>query len=278
MFRNQEIFETFYKYYNEHISLSRNGTWDNYSINLGLIKYVISNNHVEIYVKKQTGFKNKIKDLYKFFTIYSEENKYALLGGEFYRYGLFPILSVYGACFGLYCIHGSLVHLHNDKNIILAGLDGVGKSTLANLICQDEGNFILADNIVLFDGKNALNLNLTMRLEKEVETNLKIIYQNSFIKEVVPLEVRKGLCHVDKIINLLRGNHSEIKIYENSIPDSQWIMFLERAPEIGQANSVISFWLYMYNLIFGGNTIQCAQINLSIPNGKLKEAKEYLVK
>ena len=74
-----------------------------------------------------------------------------------------------------------------DKNIILAGLDGVGKSTLANLICQDEGNFILADNIVLFDGKNALNLNLTMRLEKEVETNLKIIYQNSFIKEVVPV-------------------------------------------------------------------------------------------
>ncbi len=278
-FDDIDIVERFTEYRDENIALFRNGVWSGDILMIGDYKYCIADQSLQIKTVKKYGVKQKIKRSYKRVFARTEEQKYALAGETFYRTVLFPILSVYAACYGLYCIHGSLIHLQTGENIILSGLDGVGKSTLSNMVCEEDKNRILADNIVMFDGVSALNFNLAMRLEIHIPTKQKVLYQNKEIKEVLPQETSYGLCKVAHIYNLLRGNDSAIiHVYERKVSTLNWVLFMEMAPEIGQANSVLSYWLFMYGLMNENKNMNIPIVSLAIPRGKLELAKEIVEK
>ena len=276
IFLDRKVYEDFKKYSEEGVGLSRDGNWNNNEIQIGIYKYVLKDGFLEIQIAKSKSIKKALKELYQKMTSTTIEQKYALLGGHFYNWSFFPVISIYAACYGYYCLHGSLLNINNKRNIIITGLDGVGKSSLSDIICRDDGNKILADNIVLFDGEFALNLNLAMRLEVETPTESRVIYRNRHIKEILPSEIGMGACKVGKIVNLLRSNDLDIKVYSTRIPDAQFLLFLGGAPEVGQANSILSFWLFMYDLLNGGSMINIPITTISLPNGKLEFAKEII--
>lgn len=277
IFEDKEIIKKFILYNKKNIGLSRDVFWKNGQITLDKYIYIIEKNSIDIYIAKANKKKDLLKGVYRILTNRSEEQKYAHLGGEFYQCALFPIISIYAACFGLFCVHGSLIHLNSGENIILSGLDGVGKSTLANMICEENGNLLLADNIVLFNGREALNFNIAMRLEKNIHTELDVLYSNNDIIEVLPGTTSYGLCYINRIYNLLRDDkNKDIKLYEGSFPPHDWIMFMERAPEIGQANGILSYWLFLYALLLKHNDMKIPIISISVPNGKLSIAKEWI--
>lgn len=278
-FDDSNVVKKFNMYCKKNLGLSRDVFWKNECISVGNYCYSVKKNSIKIYVMKSKAKKAILKHLYHTITNRSEEQRYAFWGGEFYEYALFPIISVYTACFGMFCVHGSLIHLNSGQNIILSGLDGVGKSTLADMICSDESNCLLGDNIVLFNGRHALNFNIAMRLEKDIPTKLDVLYINKEIKEVLPKTISYGMCHIDKIYNLLRDyKNIDIIEYQDSLTPYDWIMFMESAPEIGQANRILSFWLLMHALVFKHNKIEVPIISVSIPNGKLSLAKEFILK
>lgn len=273
---NLEIINIFKKYMEKNISLSRNTFWNKNSITVDEYIYTLSENVLTISVIKKRGIKTFVKQCLANMKATNEEAKYALLGGRFYQEILFPLLTVYAAGYGFYCVHGSLIHLNTDENIILSGLDGVGKSTLSDLICKNTDNVLLADNIVLFNGIMGLNLNLAMRLEITVETEQEVIYSNKDIKEIVPPEKTTGLVPIDRVLIMLKGNSGGIEQFEKQIPMQDWIMFVERAPEIGHANRILSYWMFMHTLVFSKEFKTINIKSISIPNGKLKDAKELI--
>jgi len=278
-FDNKEVVRKFQLYSRKNLGLSRNVYWKNECLLIGNYNYSIKNGSVKIYVMKSKTKKALLKYLYHNITNRSEEKRYAFQGGEFYQCALFPLISVYSACFGMFCVHGSLIHLNNGENIIISGLDGVGKSTLADMICSNESHLLLGDNIILFNGSDALNFNIAMRLENDTPTKLDVIYFNKKIKEVLPKTISYGMCHIDKIYNLLRDyKNTDITEYTDSLTPYEWIMFMESAPEIGQANKILSFWLMMHALVFKHNEIEVQIASLSVPNGKLSLAKELILK
>ncbi len=277
VFSDNSIIDCFSRYEQEGLSLSRRDGWKNHELCLGEYRYRISPNSVSIFVTEERDLKHKVKIAYRNIKARTEEQKYAITGGVFYQYLLFPILTVYAATHGLFTVHGSLIKLKNNKTIIISGLDGVGKSTLSELICRDQDNKILADNIVLFNGKEALNLNLAMRLDAKETTDLPVLYQNKLIKEVQIKETTYGLCSIDSIYTLLKNNcDTNIRVMNNDIPVTNWVLFLERAPEIGQANSQLSYWLFMHSLFFGNSNSMIPVMSIAIPYGKLNIAKEII--
>lgn len=276
-FKNEHVVKTFREYCSQNVGLSRSLKWKENTLKDGYYQYKVGS---ELIVKCRMLLRksDKIKNVYNRIKNISEEGKYGILGGVFYKTVLFPILSVYAAAFGLYCVHGSLIHLKNNRTIIVSGLDGVGKSSLSDMICKMKGNKLLADNIVLFDGKKALNLNLAMRLEVDVETKRPVIYKNKNIKEVLPEEIGYGLCKVDHIYALLRGNITDKVIrYENKATSQYWMMLMERAPEIQQANNLLGPWLFVFDLFHKGNEVTIPIVTMSIPNGKLEMGKEVIL-
>ena len=276
LFESNSIVKEFSVYKSYNMGLDRGTCWNTNSISIGNYKYILDNNVLRILIYKPHGNIEILKYIYKRVRSNTEEKKYALLGGQFYHNILFPIFTVYAAVYGLFCVHGSLIHTKNNRNIILSGLDGVGKSSLADMICSEEGNELLADNIVLFDGKKALNLNLAMRLELTTVTKNKVIYSNKEIKEILPPVINFGFCNIDRIFNLLRDNNDQTVKFNHASTPHDWIMFMERAPEIGQANNILSYWLFVHSLIKRHERITVPIISVAIPNGKLVQGKEFI--
>lgn len=277
-FYEKKVIDTFSSYEKRNIGLSKEFYWKNSSIKMQNIVYTVSDEEVKVTVLENCSLKETIKKCYRYIKNNNEEKKYAWLSGEFYHNILFPILSVYAGSFGMFCVHGSLIRTKDGRNIILSGLDGVGKSSLADALCNESGNKLLADNIVLFDGVSALNFNIAMRLELDTETSMRILYSNKHIKEVVPEDTAYGLCPVSRIYNLLRDYAGQnIEIFTDSVPGFIWTMFMEKAPEIGQANHIMAQWFFMYGLLNRPKEIEAPIVSLSVPNGKLMLAKEIIV-
>lgn len=277
IFSNSVVVEQMKKYSCMGIGLSKGLRWDNSVLMDGNYEFCAGTSF-SVLSKTSTRKIDKIKTLYSKVKNASEEGKYAVLGGEFHLNVLIPILDVYAAVFGLFCVHGSLIQLKNHEVIIVSGLDGVGKSTVSDLLCKDGENKLLADNIVLFDGEKALNFNLAMRLVPGSSTSQKIIYKNKNLIEVLPETDGVGLCKVYCVINLLQGNNEKsIVKFDERDAKHCWIMFMGKAPEIGQANSALSPWLFLFDLSHKANRIDIPVISMAIPNGMLQAGKEAIL-
>ncbi len=223
----------------------------------------IDTNKPNLYKQLKTIIKHIIKPPVK-------QNSYAHCHWNFYCQVLFPIFSLYTITDGYFLIHASLIN-YNNKNILVTGLDGVGKSSIANYF-EDIGGKILSDNFVLYNGKSAIPFNMAIRLEPNQETNMKILYADHNLKEALPLTVQYREVEVNNIFILSIGEELVLSKSSNNICST--VLFTNIAPEIGAANNFIA--PFLYNSI-NKNTenkdiIKC----ITIPKGKLKQAMEIL--
>jgi hypothetical protein len=167
--------------------------------------------------------------------------EYSFYHSLFYELFLFPVFSIYCMIDGYFLVHGSLLELQG-KNILIMGLDGVGKSSLSNELAAKGAN-ILADNFVLFNGNTAVPLNMAMRLVPEQKSDFEILYKDNDLKEILPKTIVNEPVKPDKYI--LLSISSEIKSTIKKINPGVLPLFLNNAPEIGAANNFIAPFLYM---------------------------------
>ena len=199
-------------------------------------------------------------------------NGYAEYHSMFYDKILFPIFVLYAITSSCFLLHGSLLRL--DKKIILVcGLDGVGKSTITSEL-QRKGAKVLSDNFVLFNGKDVIPLNLAIRLEVVQETDMKVIYQDDNLKEVVEIYREYNALKIDNIY-LLGISENFFSGYKK-MNLLNLILYLNNAPEISSANTFIGPFLWNAEMSKVEVDI-CKNITiLQIPLGKLNEGVEVI--
>jgi dephospho-CoA kinase len=200
-------------------------------------------------------------------------NKYAYYHSLFYQLVLFPIFSIYCLYGGYYLLHGSLVSL-NGKNILLLGLDGVGKSSLADRL-QEKGGKILADNSILYNGKSVVPLNIAMRLGPIQKSYLKEIYKDRDLKEVLPNAVIYTEVIPDTYVMLSIAD--EFKKIKHKTKEDILPLILNNAPEIGQANAFIAPFLYERLKENKIDAREQEMLFLEIPIGQLDKGVEVIL-
>lgn len=190
---------------------------------------------------------------------------------RFYNQILFPLFSLYSIFDGYYLIHGSLIGYKN-KTFIISGLDGVGKSSLSNLLAQSSAE-IYSDNFVLFNGAKSVPFNLAIRLEPDKPTNMRELYRNHELKEVLSPSNAKRPLIVESIVALSVGDAVELSRGGNNI--SALCLFCNNAPEICAANQIVTPFLYDHINKHCKTDIQIRK--LSVPFGKIDQGMEVLI-
>ncbi|MCQ2572242.1 MAG: hypothetical protein MJ165_04615 [Alphaproteobacteria bacterium] len=196
---------------------------------------------------------------------------YAQCHIRFYNQILFPLFSLYTLLDGYYLVHGTALS-YKKKNMIIVGLDGVGKSSLANLL-SEKSAVLYADNFVLFNGKNVMPLNLAMRLDPNQHTQLRVLYRDSNLQEAIPDKIQTKPVVVDKIVLLYIGDKFALSGGNNDL--TGLVLFTNNAPEINAANTTIT--PFLYNTMSGKHTKNNIPVSiLSCPLGQLDKAVEVL--
>lgn len=192
---------------------------------------------------------------------------YAKLHSSFYEYILFPIFLLFSLK-GFFLLHGSLLD-KDGSSIVLLGLDGVGKSSLSNLLVSD-GAVCYSDNFLLFNGSFAIPFTLAMRLSPGQKTNMCILYSDRNTMEVLHRNNAKEPVEPDLFVLLQISENFFIR--QECISLANLVFFLNNAPEISAANSFAGpFGL------FGEAESVMVPINiLGIPKGKLEKGKEWI--
>ncbi len=227
--------------------------------------YDFTNNCIDIYQTKKSLF--FIKSLLS--------SNYSMTHSLFYETILYPIFSLYTMIDNYSLVHGSLLKI-DDKYIVLAGLDGVGKSSLSNELVN-LGYKLLADNFVLYNGSKYIGLNMPIRLDLDNDTMENVIFKDDNLKEVLYSECENNPVSVDKIFFLSISNKLAIKKMNENIIHQNWNLINNGASEVLGANMFNIPFLY-HNAIDG-----YAQENIldsyifSIPKGQIKEATKELI-
>jgi len=256
------IFGREIKFKNNNLNISKNSRIDNINY-----KYFFDKNiRIDIVFKKKLAY--YLKDILN--------SEYSQIHMLFYKTILYPIFSLYALVDNYYLVHGSLLRLE-DKNIVLTGLDGVGKSSLSNELVLN-GAKILADNFVLFNGKDFIGLNMPIRLDLKNETTKNIIFKDDNLKEVLYNDKENNQIKVDKIYFLNISNNLKIEQIDSDIVKLNWNFINNGASEIMGANSFCLPFLYQ-NMINNKQKIDTSieYFNFSIPKGKIKEATKELM-
>lgn len=232
------------------------------------IKYQYSfSNEIDINI----SFKRKV--LYFLKSLLT--SKYSLNHILFYQTILYPIFSLYAIEDNYSLVHGSLIKIE-DKYIVLAGLDGVGKSSLSNELVL-KGAKILADNFVLFNGEKFIGLNMPIRLDLDNNTKKNIIFADNNLKEVLFDYSENKAVQVDSVYFLAIAKKLGIRKIDQNIVNQNWNLINNGAGEILGANMFNISFLYQ-NII--DKTIKQSNYNnyiFSIPKGKIKEATKELM-
>lgn len=241
--------------------------------------YETKGNAVHIYLKPQRKIKKLrsiLKKIYYLTFGNSREKKYRSIHSEYYRYVFFPICSLYTIMGGFYCIHGSLLEI-NSHNIIISGLDGVGKSSIGNLLESKGYGRILSDNCVLYNGEYAVPMNCTMRLCYSETIEYPIIYRAKEFVEVLPTTVLTTPCKVEKIFNISVGK--ELKVSKlNERYNTEFVLYLCGASEINRANKFLSPFLYIYMQNERKiNERKMDLIDVKIPYGEIEEGVKVII-
>lgn len=199
---------------------------------------------------------------------------YAKYHALFYRTVLFPIFLLYTVLDNYFLIHGSLVK-YKTNYFLISGLDGVGKSSLTNMLIE-EGAECLSDNFVLFNGKDTVPLSLAMRISPDLNTTMNVIYEDDNLKEVVG-EINSV---VDRSIPqkvYLLCISDEFSAYSIRIRMLDWVLFLNNAPEIGEANKFISPFLLKSREETNKNKGEIDITILEIPKGQLEKGRRIII-
>lgn len=226
---------------------------------------------IAIIIEKQDSLRSKIwRELC--LRWYKEKN-YARYHALFYQNILFPIFSLYTIFDNYYLIHGSLLK-YEKRFILLSGLDGVGKSTLTNMLVE-EGAECLADNFVLFNGMETVPLSLALRISPNLHTTMKVIYKDPNLKEVVANNsVVKEKIVPDKVYLLSISDEFRVQRVEHNMFD--WLLFMNNAPEIDEANKFISPFLLKRNRKKKIRQ-EIDLITLEIPQGQLEKGRRLIL-
>lgn len=198
---------------------------------------------------------------------------YSFYHNKFYHEILFPLFSIY-SFLGFFVLHGSLIQVDKNDNVVILGLDGVGKSSLSGHF-QNRNGKSLSDNFLLTNGKVFIPLNLTMRMEKGSYSSkqYKEIYCNSKITELNNMLNIKEMVHAKKIFLVYIAK--KIEITTKKVNLYTLINYCNGASEICEANSFISpfaFWAE-------SEEIEMIEVHyLGIPKGKLMDGMEEIEK
>lgn len=199
-------------------------------------------------------------------------NGYAEYHSMFYDKILFPIFVLYAITSSCFLIHGSLLRL-DDKIILICGLDGVGKSTITSEL-QRKGAKVLSDNFVLFNGKDAIPLNLTMRLGVTQNTDMKVIYQDENLKEAVEIYKENNALVIDRIY--LLGISEFFSADKKEMNLLNLVLYLNNAPEISSANAFVGPFLWNAEMCMADVDIDKNITVLQIPFGRLSDGVEVI--
>lgn len=190
---------------------------------------------------------------------------------RFYNQILFPLFSLYTIFDGYYLVHGSLIGYKNQK-FIISGLDGVGKSSLSNLLAQS-GAEIYSDNFVLFNGEKSVPFNLAIRLDPDKPTNMREIFRNHELKEVLSSSNTNQPISVDYIVVLSIGDTVELSKSGDNL--TGLCLFSNNAPEICAANQIVAPFLYLHINKHCKTDIKIRK--LSVPLGQIHKGMEVLI-
>lgn len=209
--------------------------------------------------------------------------KYAFYHNLFYELVWYPILNFYTLFERYKVIHGSVVRIR-DKNIILTGLDGVGKSTLA-LSLVAEGGEVLSDNFILYNNNTIVPFLIPLRISvNEISPpNSKVIFQNKILKEIaVDMKVYRDSVRIDKIFLLAISGKTEMIKIRSLNSNTCWDLINNGANEICAANRY-AVPMHFYNLIYNKPEESFSQDRrtdsyyLGIAKGQMKDGKEMLL-
>jgi len=203
------------------------------------------------------------------------KSDYSITHGLFYQTILYPIFSLYSIKDNYSLVHGSLLKI-KDNYIVLTGLDGVGKSSLSNELVID-GAEILADNFVLYNGNNFIGLNMPIRLDLDNKTEENIIYKDKTLKEILYKNYEKNAIQVKSIYFLSIGEYFSINDIDEKIAKQNWNLINNGANEILGANLFNMPFLYQNIFDKESKNSVMAFYHLSIPKGKIKEAKQEIL-
>lgn len=221
-------------------------------------------------IEKST-LKNTLKKIKK--------NRYSSLHSRFYEYVLFPIFDLYALFEGLYLMHGSSLKVF-EKNIMIIGLDGVGKTSLTNLLEEESGE-IYSDNFILTNGVQVIPFNLPLRLanNEKIKNNAEILYQNKNFREVYYEQKQEEKIGIDKIFLIFIGSNNIIEKIEIGIEDL--LLISEGASEINGANNSLLSMFFVNKLMFKNNRknqieLKVDMYKLGIKKGELKKGVELI--
>lgn len=253
--------------------LSRNINVKDGRMCVGDVVYEIHDGKLEIFasiITKLRQMKVKIGA-----GILSREKNYTRYHNMFYQYVLYPIFSLYSVR-GYYLIHGSIVEA-GAKTIVLTGLDGVGKSSLANEF-QKKGAILQGDNFVLWNGLQVVPFQLAIRLSPQQKTEMQVIYTDRNVKEIISATGHTTERIPDYFFILLISNRLFIENLE--MQQVYFSNYLNNAGEIGAANSFLSPFYFAFmqkkksNEKNGMYNIKTSIIG--IPKGKLEEGVKLI--
>jgi len=213
------------------------------------------------------------KPLYYLKSLLSSE--YSMSHSLFYQTILYPIFSLYAIKENYSLVHGSLLKLDN-KYIVLAGLDGVGKSSLSNELVLRSAK-IVADNFVLFNGDKFIGLNMPIRLDLENSIKDNVIYKDDNLQEVLYDYVETKEVEVEKVYFLSIGEKLAIKQMNKNIVKQNWNLINNGASEILGANLFNLPFLYQNSLSESISESKFNSYTFSIPKGKIQEATKELI-
>lgn len=266
--------ENFYNLYSDNMTLGRDITFQANKLNFTKTSRVQSIEYqydFNINISLSVNLKKKFGYILK--SILNSE--YSINHSLFYETILYPIFSLYAIKDNYSLVHGSLIKI-DDKYIVLAGLDGVGKSSLSNELVLN-GAKILADNFVLFNGEKFLGLNMPIRLDLDNNTQENVIFKDNNLKEVLFDYCEDEPVQVDAIYFLSIGEKLVIQKLNENIVNQNWNLINNGAGEILGANIFNIPFLYQNSLSKGIESRQFKSYSFSIPKGKIMEASKELI-
>ncbi|MDN3700446.1 hypothetical protein ACFFUO_00695 [Vibrio artabrorum] len=222
----------------EDISFSKNS---NYKDNVFTIvkKYRAKNKKFQFYFDKDKYICNvNVSSVKAFEYVKFRAKGYSYLHNRFYEEVLSPIIATYSIHSDFFLTHSALITKDN-RNIMLYGLDGVGKSTIVEHLVELGWN-VEADNLVLFNGEMGIGLNLPIRVSRNcsVSKNMHVIFMDEKIKELGTIKANNEQQIVTEMYQLVMSDKIINRKINNCCLDV--LIISNGAPEVNMMNSFIS--------------------------------------